>query len=177
MIVLRKVEVSDDSESNWYSKSLSKLKSSRKTSFTRIFDWCSHCIVFHRKYSTIVKGVEVKKQRYQCKACKIPFADLTNIVLYRTRRLNQWIKFVECMIEGYSLRKSAELVGNVSHVTLFYWRHKLLDSGNGVFRGRSGGKLTVSNKNGFFYVLHKCLMTMSQFLQSNSISKITILTY
>lgn len=57
------------------------------------------------KYSTIVEDEEVKKQRYQYKACKITFTDLTNTVLYRTRRLNQWIKFVECMIEGYSLRK------------------------------------------------------------------------
>ena len=32
------------------------------------------------------------------------------------------------MIEGYSLRKSTELVGNVTHVTMFYWRHKLLSS-------------------------------------------------
>ncbi|MCM3612679.1 IS1595 family transposase [Planococcus sp. MERTA32b] len=95
---------------------------------------CPDCesehVVRFGKYLTIVEGEEVKKQRYQCKACKITFTDLTNTVLYRTRRLNQWIKFVECMIEGYSLRKSAELVGNVSHVTLFYWRHKLLSSLN-----------------------------------------------
>ena len=32
------------------------------------------------------------------------------------------------MIEGYSLRKSAVLIGNITHVTLFYWRHKLLSS-------------------------------------------------
>ena len=32
------------------------------------------------------------------------------------------------MIEGYSLRKSAYLIGNISYVTLFYWRHKLLSS-------------------------------------------------
>ncbi len=32
------------------------------------------------------------------------------------------------MIEEYSLRKSTELVGNVTHVTMFYWRHKLLSS-------------------------------------------------
>lgn len=57
------------------------------------------------KYSTIVEDEEVKKQCYQYKACKITFTDLTNTLLYRTRRLNQWIKFVECMIEGYSLRK------------------------------------------------------------------------
>lgn len=36
-------------------------------------------------------------------------------------------KHIECMIEGYSLRKSAEkLHGEVTHVTLFYWRHKIL---------------------------------------------------
>ncbi len=30
------------------------------------------------------------------------------------------------MIEGYSLRKSAKLIGDISWVTLFYWRHKIL---------------------------------------------------
>lgn len=91
---------------------------------------CPDCesahIVRYGTYSTIVDGDEVEKQRYRCKACKKTFTDLTNTALYRTRHLNQWIKFIECMIEGYSLRKSAELVGNVTHVTLFYWRHKLL---------------------------------------------------
>ncbi|MEH7239288.1 IS1595 family transposase [Bacillus sp. JJ1562] len=93
---------------------------------------CPDCesehIVRYGTYSTIVDGDEVEKQRYRCKACKKAFTDLTNTAQYRTRHLNQWIKFIECMIEGYSLRKSAELVGNVTHVTLFYWRHKLLSS-------------------------------------------------
>ncbi len=93
---------------------------------------CPDCesehIVRFGKYSTIVDGETVKKQRYRCKACKKTFTDLTNTVLYRTRRLNQWMKFIECMIEGYSLRKSAVLIGNITHVTLFYWRHKLLSS-------------------------------------------------
>jgi transposase-like protein len=93
---------------------------------------CPDCesehIVRFGKYSTIVDGEEIVKQRYRCKACKKTFTDLTNTALYRTRRLNLWIKFIECMIEGYSLRKSAKLVGDVTHVTLFYWRHKLLSS-------------------------------------------------
>lgn len=91
-------------------------------------DCTSEHIVRFGKYTTIVDGEEVKNQRYRCKACKKTFTDLTNTVLYRTRHLNQWIKFVECMIEGYSLRKSADLIGNITHVTLFYWRHKLLSS-------------------------------------------------
>lgn len=37
------------------------------------------------------------------------------------------VRFIECVIEGYSLRKCAEqLNGEVTHVTLFYWRHKIL---------------------------------------------------
>lgn len=51
---------------------------------------------------------------------------MTNTALYRTRKSNEWITFVECMLKGYSLRKSADIVG-VSYVTLFYWRHKLLN--------------------------------------------------
>lgn len=93
---------------------------------------CPDCesvhIVRFGKYTTIVDCEEVKKQRYRCKACKKTFTDLTKTALYRTRHLNQWIKFVECMIEGYSLRKSADLIGNITHVTLFYWRNKLLSS-------------------------------------------------
>ncbi|TVP84516.1 MAG: IS1595 family transposase [Alkalicoccus sp.] len=88
----------------------------------------SQHIVRFGTYATIVDGEPVKKQRYRCKACSITFTDLTNTTLYRTRRLNQWMKFIECMLEGFFLRKSAALVGNVTHVTLFYWRHKLLSS-------------------------------------------------
>lgn len=83
-------------------------------------------IVRFGKYSTLLDGEEVKKQRYRCKSCRKTFTDLTNTTLYRTRYLNHWIKFIECMIEGYSLRKSSEMIGGVTHVTLFYWRHKLL---------------------------------------------------
>jgi hypothetical protein len=32
------------------------------------------------------------------------------------------------MLEGYSLRKSTDLIGDVHFVTLFYWRHKVLSA-------------------------------------------------
>lgn len=52
---------------------------------------------------------------------------MTNTPLQRTRRPHVWARFIEFMIEGYSLRKCAkELYGEVTHVTLFYWRHKIL---------------------------------------------------
>ena len=93
---------------------------------------CPDCesehVVRFGKYTTLVNGDEVTKQRYRCKACRKTFTDLTNTVLYRTRHLDKWMKFIECMIEGYSLRKSASLIKGVTHITLFYWRHKLLTS-------------------------------------------------
>src|SRR5690625_717929 len=91
-------------------------------------DCKSDQIVRFPKYSSFVDGEEFKKQLYRSKACRKSFTDLANTVLYRTRRLNEWIKCIECMIEGYSLRKSANLIGNITHVTLFYWRHRILSS-------------------------------------------------
>lgn len=47
--------------------------------------------------------------------------------LQRTGRSHLWVRFIEFMIEDYSLRKCAEeLLGEVTHVTLFYWGHKIL---------------------------------------------------
>ena len=93
---------------------------------------CPDCesehIIRFGKYTTLVDGDEVVKQCYRCKACRMTFTDLTNTAIYRTRYLNKWTKFIECMIEGYSLRKSAILIGDITHVTLFYWRHKVLSS-------------------------------------------------
>lgn len=105
---------------------------------------CPDCesehIVRNGTYTTLVYGDEVEKQRYLCKACKRTFTDLTNSTLYRTRRLNKWAKFIECFIDGYSLRKSADLINadklesesDISYVTLFYWRHKLLSALNKI---------------------------------------------
>jgi transposase-like protein len=55
---------------------------------------CPHCesehIVQNGKYTTLVDGEKVEKQRYLCKAGKKTFTNLTNTTLYRTRRLNKW---------------------------------------------------------------------------------------
>ena len=84
---------------------------------------CPHCssehVVRFRKFNG--------RQHYRCKCCDKTFTDTTNTVLYRSRKGNEWIIFVECMFKGYSLRKSAEIVV-VIWVTLFYWRHKLLNA-------------------------------------------------
>jgi transposase-like protein len=92
---------------------------------------CPHCnthsVVRFGKYVIKTRTREVKRQRYRCKSCRQTFNDLTNTPLQRTRRPHLWVRFIECMIEGFSLRKCAELLNDeVTHVTLFYWRHKIL---------------------------------------------------
>ncbi|MGF9711426.1 IS1595-like element ISPana1 family transposase, partial [Paenibacillus naphthalenovorans] len=94
----------------------------RETRFKEGFE-CPHCSSEH----VVRFGKYNGRQRYRCKCCGKTFTDTTNTVLYRTRKGNEWITFVDCMFKGYSLRKSAEVVG-VTWVTLFYWRHKLLNA-------------------------------------------------
>lgn len=92
---------------------------------------CPHCnnhsVVRFGKYVVKTRTGIVKRQRYRCKSCRQTFNDLTNTPLQRTRRPHLWVRFIECMIEGFSLRKCAEILHDeVMHVTLFYWRHKIL---------------------------------------------------
>jgi transposase-like protein len=92
---------------------------------------CPHCksytVVRFGKYVINTRPGVVKRQRYHCKTCLQTFNDLTNTPLQRTRRPQLWIRFIELMIDGVSLRKCAELMyDEVSFVTLFYWRHKIL---------------------------------------------------
>lgn len=84
---------------------------------------CPHCGATH----VVRYGTYHGKQRYLCRNCNSTFGDLTNTPLSRTKFPDKWEPFIECMLYGYSLRKSADIVG-VSYVSLFYWRHKLLSA-------------------------------------------------
>jgi len=84
---------------------------------------CPHCGGTHVVRYGKFKG----RQRYQCKDCIKTFSDLTDTPLARTRYPDKWIRFIDCMLQGLPLRQSAKILG-VTHVTLFYWRHKLLSS-------------------------------------------------
>lgn len=57
---------------------------------------------------------EVERQRYRCKNCRKTFTDVTSTPFYRTHKPDKWLDFIKCMLEGYSLRKSAELEGRKS---------------------------------------------------------------
>ncbi len=85
---------------------------------------CPTCGSLH-----VIKNGKVNgKQRYLCKDCKKSFGDLTNSVFASSKlSLRIWMEYAKCMIMGYSIRKSAEIVG-VCVKTSFYMRHKLLDA-------------------------------------------------
>ncbi len=72
-------------------------------------------MLFGLASSRVVNGIAVRT---------VPrlFSNLTATPLARTRYPNKWICFIDCMLQGLPLRKSAEIL-DVSHVTLFYWRH------------------------------------------------------
>lgn len=67
------------------------------------------------------------KQRYIYKSCKKTFTDFTNSATYKSRKsLDKLLKYAKCMLNGYSIRKSAKIV-DINIVTSFYWRHKILN--------------------------------------------------
>jgi len=73
----------------------------------------------------IKHGTYDGNQRYLCKACNSTFSDHTGSPLARLREPGKWQVFLECLIDGRTLRESAPIVG-VHYVTLFYWRHKVM---------------------------------------------------
>lgn len=65
------------------------------------------------------------KQRYLCHGCGRRFNDLTGTPLVYSKKQDLWGKMARCMVEGRSVRKTAETLG-VHVATAFAWRHKLL---------------------------------------------------
>lgn len=67
-------------------------------------------------------------QRYLCKNCHKTFGNTHNTILKSSKKdIDVWKNYVHCMIEKYSLRKSARECG-IDVTTAFYWRHKILDA-------------------------------------------------
>ncbi|AFI05408.1 IS1595 family transposase [Helicobacter cetorum] len=101
-----------------------KEKSITKTPIQKEIKECPHC-----KSNQFVKnGKKDNKQRFMCKDCKKTFTLTNNTILFSTKTdIKVWKKFIHCMIEKYSLRKTAEIC-KISLPTAFAWRHKILDA-------------------------------------------------
>ena len=85
---------------------------------------CPHC-----KSNKIVKnGFRNSIQRFICKDCNKSFTVRTNTITEHSQKsFETWSKFIECMMNSFSVRRSAEICG-INKDTAFIWRHKVLDA-------------------------------------------------
>ena len=67
------------------------------------------------------------KQRYRCKNCYKTFSTLTGTSLFRMKKPNKWLKYIECMCLSNSLRYAASKL-DINLKTAFRWRHRFLKS-------------------------------------------------
>lgn len=83
---------------------------------------CVHC------GSTSVKrnGKYRSRQRYLYKDCNKTFNDMTNTPFAGSRYPEKWVKYIELMVDGFTLPKIAEKL-QIHISTTFYWRHKILN--------------------------------------------------
>ncbi len=81
---------------------------------------CTHVVRNgHRKDGT---------QRYVCKDCGKSFVMTTNSIVSGTRKdLSVWEKYIDCMMNGLSIRQTA-ITCDIHRNTAFFWRHKILDA-------------------------------------------------
>lgn len=84
---------------------------------------CPHCgsEQVHRH------GVYRDRQRYRCRGCHKSFNDATGTPLAGTHLTSKWMDYIECMVEGKSLRKICDQL-EISLSTAFTWRHKVLNA-------------------------------------------------
>jgi len=64
-------------------------------------------------------------QRYRCRQCNRTFNALTGTPLARLRHKDKWFEYGQAMIQGLSIRKSADNC-KIANNTSFKWRHRFL---------------------------------------------------
>jgi len=64
-------------------------------------------------------------QRYRCRQCNRTFNALTGTPLARLRHKDKWLEYEQTMMQGLSIRKSADNC-KIAKNTSFKWRHRFL---------------------------------------------------
>ena len=70
-------------------------------------------------------GCESGIQRYKCRSCGRTYNALTKPPLAKLRKKTQWLSNAEAMLQGTSVKATAEMCG-VATSTSFRWRHRFL---------------------------------------------------
>jgi transposase-like protein len=116
--------LSDDDKKSFLKSIKSKEKQEQNFTFTKEIKECPHCKSTHFVKNGKVQG----RQRFIYMDCRKTFAQTNNTILYGVKKdLSVWKKYIHCMIEKYSLRKTAQICG-ISLPTAFVWQHKILDA-------------------------------------------------
>lgn len=90
----------------------------------REINHCPHCNSTEFSKNGKVSGF----QRFICKECGKTFGERNQTIFYAVKKdMGVWKQYIHCMIEKYSLRKTAKICG-ISTRTAFVWRHKILDT-------------------------------------------------
>lgn len=83
---------------------------------------------FCGKEHIVRHGKHDGKQRYRCKDCGRTFFATSNSIASGTHKdIQTWELYIDCMMNGYSLRKTAKIC-HIHYNTAFVWRHKILDA-------------------------------------------------
>lgn len=116
--------LSDDDKKSFLKSIKNKEQSEQNFTFLRELKECPHC----KSISFMKNGKSGSSQRFICKDCRKTFTTSNNTILFGTKKdMTTWKLFIHCLVEKYSLRKTAEICG-ISLPTAFTWRHKILDA-------------------------------------------------
>lgn len=89
---------------------------------------CPHCHGKARLHGHSKNGT----QRYFCPNCHKSFCGSTGTILEHTLKpRSTWELFIKCMLERKTVREAARICG-ICKTTSFLWRHKVLDSLQGM---------------------------------------------
>lgn len=83
---------------------------------------CPHCAHPDLQKRGSASGL----RRWKCKKCAASFNVLTGTPLARLREKEKWMENAKCMIEGLTVRKTADNCA-VHRNTSFRWRHRFLE--------------------------------------------------
>lgn len=83
---------------------------------------CPHC----GSRSVVKYGFFNNQQRYRCKECRKTFNIYTKTLLSWSHYKDKWEDFIGTMNKDMSLREAGRQI-SISYVTLFYWRHKIMN--------------------------------------------------
>jgi transposase-like protein len=70
-------------------------------------------------------GYQARLQRFRCRQCKHTFTSLSGTPLSRLRYKEQWLNYSAALMQGLTVRASAQSCG-IDKNTSFRWRHRFL---------------------------------------------------